>query len=132
MEILPTHTCFDDALELLSQLAVHGARAEQLQTFVLVHAICVAPDGELYVHAWLEQGSNVWQCGIVDGVRVYFAMPIERFVAERPIREQTRYSVDDALRENMRTGHYGPWVDRYRDPALLGDGPGERRVWRPA
>jgi hypothetical protein len=127
--IAPTHTCFDDVLEYLEQLATAGAPARVIARFVVVHAICLAPDDQQYVHAWLECDGLVTQAGILNGERIYYTVPLEVLRDRVRVVEQTRYSVQQAMLENLRTGHYGPWVERYR--ALAGHGDAEPRVWDP-
>jgi hypothetical protein len=127
MQIMPTHLCFDDAIEYLEQLARAGTEVDAILAHVLVHGVCRAPDGEAFVHAWIELAGDVIQCGIIDGERVYFEMSRAEFCKMLPIVDETRYTVREAYEENRRTGHYGPWVERYRELCANGD----RRVWNP-
>lgn len=126
MIIEPTHTCFDDALDYFELLLRAGTARELILGHVVVHAVCCAPDGEHYVHAWVELADEVIQCGIVAGERVYYSMSRAELGTAIPIVEETRYTVREAYEENCRTGHYGPWVERYRELCAKGD----RRVWR--
>lgn len=128
----PTGTCFDDSLDFLEQLArecgMFAAFVASPETAALhptfarmrvVHAICVAPTGKHFAHAWVEQdGSSVWQGGVANGRRVFWRMPLADFEAELPTVEATRYTVAEALRLNAEHDHYGPWEARYR--ALAG------------
>lgn len=56
MTIHPTHTCFDDALELIELLVKeHPELKEDIgENMLIVHAICLMPDGSPYAHAWVE------------------------------------------------------------------------------
>jgi hypothetical protein len=127
--IVPTHACFDDVLEYLEMLAIGGTPTREIAQYVVVHAICVAPDGEQFAHAWLEHAGDAVQGGIVDGERIWFAMSLAEFMTRFVVAEQTRYTVVEALAENLRTGHYGPWVEKYRELTHKGDG--EPRSWDP-
>ncbi len=123
--IYPTHACFDDALEFLELELNRGVALEELEReYIVVHGICVGDAGESYVHAWVELGPHVWQGGLVDvdgkRERCFFAGVREDFYAEYRVRKSTRYTVLEALAENGRTGHYGPWAEEYR--ALVADG----------
>lgn len=118
--IRPTQTCFDDALDLLAE----WLRRDRTAMITLVHAICLAPDGPdagaPFAHAWLERDGRIWQIGLLDGARVLWSVePDEYRALMRPVAE-TRYTALEALRENDRSGHYGPWKPEYR--ALCGGG----------
>jgi len=112
LSLRPTHDCFTDALEYLEQTAQEDVdRAVRL---VIVHALLVAPNGEPYAHAWVEEDGLCWEGKVCDGVRVFAGFVRDEFYAvHRPIR-MTRYAADEAIRENHRAGHYGPWDRVYR------------------
>lgn len=122
MPIRPTQTCFDDALDLLEEwLRLDPALAARV---TLVHAICLAPEGpdtgKPFAHAWLERDGRIWQIGLFDGARILWSVePDEYRALMRPVAE-TRYTPQEALAENDRTGHYGPWKPAYI--ALCGGG----------
>lgn len=126
--ILPTHICFDDALDFLqdvvrAEFAACGDVEHVLAVFArmrVVHGICIAPSGRPFAHAWVEQdGAYVWQGGVIDGERVFHRMPLADFMRHVPVQEATRYTVDEALRLNAESNHFGPWDERYRALALL-------------
>lgn len=113
----PTGTCFDDALELLAFFIEEDKR--RIETLVLVHGICLKPpgyprEGAPFAHAWLEEGDLVWSAAILDGVKVQFSCEGEDFRRQLRVQEATRYTPREASAENMRTNHYGPWVEKYR------------------
>lgn len=115
-QMLPTGTCFDDGLDLIVDLVSCNAR-EDLVAVRLVHGICLLPDGERYAHAWVEhldRGTAVF-CSILNGRRMYVETTIAEYDAHFKVQERTHYTVDEAWRENMRSGHYGPWLERYRE-----------------
>jgi hypothetical protein len=122
MNIEPTYTCFDDALELI----VERGREDRgtVETLALVHGIATGDRGELYAHAWVEDGDHCWDSGQVAGQRVYYAVARAEFYAARRIIGSTRYTVREALRANLQSGHYGPWRPEYR----LLCGSGNRRI----
>lgn len=121
MRILPTHTCFDDALDYLGHLATR--KDPTLRRHVLVHGICTvnkaqavdATDGEPFAHAWVEYRGQVIQGGILAGAKVWWSSSIDDFHETLNVLESTRYTVEEASAENMRTGHYGPWVEKYEE-----------------
>lgn len=121
--IYPTHTCFDDALELMAML-----NSPELQPkLTVVHALCQAPDGGVYAHAWLERdGIGAIFGGIFKGEKVYVEAPLEEYRAGLKIQDETRYTVSEAIRENRRTNHLGPWVERYRQACADVDRRGPR------
>lgn len=120
--ILPTHHCFDDALNYLDAAIL--SRPDWAQAHLrLVHGICLAPEGpkqdEPFAHAWVEQDRSVCiQAGIVEGQLVYYGMARAAFYATLRVQVSTAYSVEDALRLNFASNHYGPWESSYR--ALCG------------
>lgn len=134
--IRPTNTCFDDALDFIAErvkrdveLALHETR------LILVHGICLAPEGPLigepFAHAWVEERApgepkQVWQGGILDGERVYYGIDADEFAQMLRPQKVTRYTVREAWLENERTEHFGPWVAEYE---ALCRKPGEERVF---
>jgi hypothetical protein len=113
-DILPTYRCFDDALELIE------ARVKETPTLVrhdwsivLVHGICVGDDGTRYAHAWVEELGKVWDAGLVDGQRLYYAVARAEYYEAKRVEESTRYTLRDILRENRLSGNYGPWKPAY-------------------
>ena len=125
MDLLPTNSCYDDALDYLESLARDPSTAwiiRRPDTF-LVHGIALMPEqgtqppGTPYAHAWVELADVVIDAGLLDGRRVWFRRPRADYYAHLRIQSVTRYSMPEALAENRRTGHYGPWKPEYR--ALL-------------
>jgi hypothetical protein len=118
-DVLPTHHCFDDALDFIAARLGRDASARHL---LLVHGIALAPagqhEGEPFAHAWVEEQGVVWDSGILDGVPVHYSVERDDFYASLRIQCFTRYTVREAWLENHRSGHYGPWKDEYR--ALCG------------
>jgi hypothetical protein len=115
MKILPTHTCFDDALDFLTAQCVADPTA--VDNFVLVHAILLAPEGPSegrpFAHAWVEVGDIAWLSGVVDGRRVYYAVKqVEYYAQMRPI-SMTKYSAQAAVEENYKHHNFGPWQPEY-------------------
>lgn len=108
-DILPTYRCFDDALEFIEM------RVKETPTLVrhdwllvLVHGICVGDDDTRYAHAWVEEAGQAWDAGLIDGQRVYYAVARSEYYAAKRVEESTRYTLRDVVRENGRSGHYGP------------------------
>ncbi len=122
MDILPTFTCFDDATEYIERRV--SALPALVQSLVLVHGLAVGDAGEVYAHAWVEEGAACWDAGIVEGQRIWYAVRREEFYAARRVRETTRYSCLEVLLLNREHGHCGPWEARYRAAC----GRGDRRV----
>ena len=107
--IRPTHSCFDDALDLLEAFGAKHLVANP-NRYTVVHAIC-SIGGSRFAHAWVEDAQDglvrIWQGGIVETARIFYVTDRSKmpFVIER----EWRYSVGEALRLNHRTNHYGPW-----------------------
>jgi hypothetical protein len=117
--IMPTHTCFDDALDTLVELIKYDdSSGDDLR---LVHALCAAPDGHLYAHAWVEfdnaRGETVCVfSGLVEGEAMRFLSPGPDYYKSLQVSaDVTKYTSVEALAENARTNHYGPWIERYQN-----------------
>lgn len=113
--IRPTNTCFDDALDwIVFRLA---ADAGALDKLVLAHGICLIPEGpeegRPFAHAWVEEGEEAWDFGILNGEKVAYAQPKEQHAQNLRVQQATRYTVREAAHENQRSGHYGPWREEY-------------------
>lgn len=107
MNIYPTGTCFDDALDYL---------VENSEKY-LVHGIC-RKDGEDYSHAWCESDDEAIGFGLVEfkgemTTCVYYADKDE-YYKRFDVQEKTTYDYDQALTLNHFYGHYGPWIQKYR------------------
>ena len=116
--IRPTGTCFTDALEFIEKAAAENPevfatkRADRIR---LVHGICLMPDGRPYSHAWVEELGQVWFSGTIEGVgKVYAETTREAFHHEFQVQEFTAYTMEETLRLNYESGHYGPWEQKYR------------------
>jgi len=120
----PTHTCFDDTLDFMTDVP-HAMR----ERFYLVHGICVM-NGVRFAHAWIETDDAVLQSAYPDNapVIVWHSMPRARFMLQMSVERFTRYTHVQARIENERTLHFGPWVDEYR--SLCGDAPKTRGIVR--
>lgn len=120
--IFPTNTCFDDTLDFIDALYFSGVPKQALRNLFVVHAICLWPGhqpgtehraGERFAHGWIERGKFVIQCGIIDEERRWYALERESFYQHMRVQRMTRYSTEEALRENFRTNSYGPWLPEY-------------------
>jgi hypothetical protein len=129
MTLYPTHTCFDDALDFITLLVRHRQILNVWTTeWTIVHAMCQAPDGELYAHAWAETRDIAVSAAIIDGKHTYFETARREYYKYfRPV-ELNRYTISEAITLNYRHGHYGPWERRYREAAARVAAEG-LRVW---
>lgn len=120
--IRPTGTCFDDALDFIADMlraSTGESKLKWIESLILVHGICTAPDGRLYAHAWVEHlDESVWQRGVMRGRSVYYQQGRDKFYKDRGVRETTRYTVQEADRMNELHDNFGPWEERYRALAI--------------
>jgi hypothetical protein len=115
--IFPTQRCFDDALDfVVAVLRANPTDVPELtRSLKVVHGICLAPDGQKYAHAWVEDDLKS-QCifrGIYQGEPQYFVVPKATYYAEMRVQERTRYSLRSAADHNKRFNTYGPWLPKY-------------------
>lgn len=118
MTILPTHTCFDDATEILMERLNEDPRFWRLR---LVHGI-VQPPGHIRPHSharveeWTaEDGVMVWQAGWVENRLITYAILLrgpEGFEAGMNISKVTRYTPWQAMQLEKLHGP-GPWEPEY-------------------
>lgn len=114
--ILPTARCFDDAIELLEYLSRAQPRlVVESRDLWLVHGICQSHDepSTSYAHAWVEMADQCFEAGILEGRRLFYAVPHERYYAARRVLQATAYSMLSVMAENERTNNYGPWQPEY-------------------
>lgn len=113
-DILPTHSCFDDAVEFFYSANV---AIEDVHRFKIVHGICRGhAQGTPYAHAWVEQnGSVVWQAGVQreTGEGIYFALPLLDFYRMYAVQETTPYSVGVVEGLLICGMSSGPWKPEY-------------------
>lgn len=118
MLLPPTHTAFDDVLDFYT-----GVPVEMRHEFFVMHGICTRPtQPRRFAHAWIEHESGfVLMSGVVDGVLAFGLMTRDAFEAEFQVEHSTRYSFAEALAENARADHFGPWVPAYRELCFARD-----------
>lgn len=120
--LYPTHTCFDDALDLIVALVQSNPQLAYTAEIKLVHAVCKSPSGVEFAHAWVERWENMcYFAGIIAGERGYYGAPKSEFYTEYNVQETTKYTVKEAYLYNRSTGHYGPWKKRYQELCGKGD-----------
>lgn len=113
-DILPTHTCFDDAIDFLLDFA-HDANN---RSFCVVHGLCVGRScGTLYVHAWVEEANRqlVWQGGVIRATakHVWWALPRAEFYRLYAVQKTSRYPVERVMAMLDATNFNGPWRPDY-------------------
>jgi hypothetical protein len=101
--ILPTHTCFDDTVELIWHVLCADRQA--VLTLRVIHAICLFPgDDAPYAHAWVEHKEDALFMGILNKDKV--VLSVNRFEYHRQLRvqEYTEYSLPDIFRHLAQQG----------------------------
>lgn len=136
-DLMPTHQCFDDAIEFIVEELHRDAK--NAANYRVAHAICLNPHtGEPYAHAWVEGLELKPECDdvvvegfLLGGVRVWVACP--RAELYRTLRPQkiVHYTVEEWHQKNVETEHYGPWDPEIRK--LCDEAAGRPpRVWERA
>jgi hypothetical protein len=90
-----------------------------------VHGIVKGDDGGLHAHGWVEDsGTKVAiYAGVLKGEKVYFYTPLDEYYSGYRVQETTRYTIRDAVLNNLQTVHFGPWEPKYK--ALVGGDGGD-------
>lgn len=111
--IYPTFDCFTDAMDFLDHVAREDP--EVAERVVLVHAVCISDCGREFAHAWIEDTKHSMAifCGIYMDQKIYLAAPLANFYIGYTVKESTRYTVKEAIEENLRTFNFGPWEEKY-------------------
>lgn len=122
MDIHPTNTCFDDALDYMVEIAKSHPAALIFEDIRLVHGICLMPDGRPYAHAWVESQhtGSAFFFGILKGKRVRVEVDAAEYRKELKVQKFTEYTYEQAWRENEKHVNYGPWIEEYRELCLNG------------
>jgi hypothetical protein len=122
-----TRRCFDDALDFIAMVVQGVPDAETRANYRVVHGLCKPTGREVVSHAWVEVSDAVVMGFLVNGKRMFLAVAADDFARLYQPFDTTRYSIAQAVAENDRSGHYGPWVERYDQVAtphtkeILGD-----------
>lgn len=118
LKILPTGTCFDDALALWA-IFTKNSRAIPA---ILVHGICLHADGTPYSHAWIEKADVCIFSGIMHGEKMAFEVAQPDFYEYFRVTDDVmKYGIEDFLAfEDLHERKAGPWEERYI--ALTTDG----------
>lgn len=114
MMLCATGECFDDAMEIIVWTIKRHGYDWTRDNVQLVHALCVAPTGIKYAHAWIEMEGMVYQLAKFSGRsgRVISRMPkADALLLFKPA-EYTAYSVTEAASFGENSG---PWVSPYTE-----------------
>lgn len=124
-KIMPTHTCFDDALEFVEMRLSEKKLFADSDELLVVHGIALAPEGERagepFAHAWVEEGDLAYQAGMLMGGKVWYGVQREEFYLALRIQRATRYTLREAWERNRESGHFGPWEPEYETLCAHGD-----------
>ena len=122
--VMPTGTCFTDALEILESWIKCFGRDDWFKDVRVCHGIIDAGSGEGPIsHAWLARDERVWQAGLVGSDKLVIQLSRQQFYQN--VVTVTEHSLEDVARLNRSSGHYGPWEGVYLD--LCNDRGGSRR-----
>lgn len=125
-QVLPTHSCFDDALRFFALWPNLVARNNAL----IVHGICIGSDaGVRYAHAWVEvddamHGRAVCQSGMLDGETFFMLVAVEDYYVKMNVHSAYKYSFVEAIVHTVNEGIAGPWEQELKElmDARSGDG----------
>lgn len=116
IQLLPTGTCFDDALDYVSVLLKDAGCYTERKKILTTHYVChglVGPDDDPIAHAWVEVGDDVWISGLWRGKQVFTSLPRSDYYASMGARDITRYTCQEVVDLNRKSNHFGPWEERY-------------------
>jgi hypothetical protein len=74
------------------------------------------PDGKLYAHAWVEDKKNntCMFIGIIEGKKEYLRVSKDEYYKEMMPHEFTKYTVAEAVEQNLKHVTTGPWIPAYK------------------
>lgn len=107
----PTHHCFDDAMDFMDYTV---CKHRIMEGFWLVHGIC-ENSGVRHAHAWVEDADFAIFSGILDGKVIYVGTRKEDYYKAFGVTETTKYDPMQMLEQNLKSGHYGPWEEKYKE-----------------
>lgn len=113
MNIYPTGSCFDDAIEIIKAAAKNGQ--PNWRNMIIIHGICVDPGGKKFSHAWVEDNQECLWMGIIKGETVIAVANRTEFYEYMSVQDTTAYTIEQAVHEERRTGKCGPWEQKYLD-----------------
>lgn len=115
--VYPTHTCFDDAIDIMVEFAQSHPAAITMERITLVHAICQMDDGQDFSHAWVESKhlGRAYFKGLQNGRKELFECDAKSYRKDLKAREITEYDYSAMVKENYRHATYGPWEKKYID-----------------
>lgn len=106
IDILPTHTCFDDVAEYVNE-CFFSFTNQQILNARICHGIM--PDRyrpkKLICHCWLEIDNDVIDFGIIKGDKVRFVVDKKEYYAETRVKEVTRYTIGEVA-DTKTTGPF--------------------------
>ena len=113
--VFPTHSCFDDAVEILKKIMEFHPETFPTDEFLVVHAI-VEPYGKPMAHAWIEDNyrNKVLFMGIIHGKREMLSADRMEFYIDIKMKETTKYTPLQAYLAEKRTRQFGPWEEKYQ------------------
>lgn len=116
LTIFPTGTCFDDALEWLTELVKRSPLRGFTPNLFLCHGICLMHGIDPYSHAWVEEFGMVWFSGVIEEDKAMIKCDLKEFYDHFHVTEQvTKYTPWQAVEQNHAAENYGPWEQRYID-----------------
>lgn len=107
--ILPTHTCFDDALRYVVTFG-----GEDRSDIRIIHALCRGDGDREYLHAWVEQKNELGERVAVNGAVVqdefmYIFVPVLEYRERMRIVIKHQYDFVEAVIESLKNDSSGPW-----------------------
>lgn len=110
--LLPTHTCFDDAIEMIEQFLLK--KRFPPDGLFLIHAI-VAPDGmKDSSHAWVEdKNDTAFFIAILESRKVVVECSAAQYRKELHVKALTAYTMRETWELNKLHRTYGPWKQEY-------------------
>lgn len=108
--IAPTHTCFDDAAELLLMNQAFNRFLGQLYLGHLLVESLRKPEG-IYAHAIILQleGNIAWQAGYYADKKIYYGLSPKEFGCVYRVHKQRWYTLEDFATMNYLYQTFGPW-----------------------
>lgn len=114
--LYPTHTCFDDAIEIIEFFCKSNPALIKMESISLIHAVIHPPKYDIHAHAWIEWHfrNAIFQKNVYQGEKIITEFHRDTYWQNSRVLIYRKYSMKDVARLNKESGTYGPWDEVFK------------------